>query len=335
MVHPDFMKCVPMAFPELEKDHKARGVRDKPALYRNYLSKWLGETVQAFAWGVDNILPALPLYIIEAWCQSAGWAALIRCNSEYHIVSGINAAFDGHYNEWYMYEGINVTSSYAPQINGHYTFGENAVLLRNDTFMRGMYPLFCPKAELAVETDVSILCGVQNLRIINIIHAANDKLKLAAESFLKQIRWGRSGIITGSNKTWSGDDSKTLENLPTGGVPANYMQQLIETAQYIRGSLYNEIGLQSNYNMKREKLSDSEVNANNDSLRPLIDNMFECRKNFCEEVKKVFGVSISVELAGAWKTRAEMAEKAAEETAPQEAHEDEPEGGEDENADAQ
>ena len=306
----EWLGTAPTAYPEPDADLKARGIRDKRRRYMDYLQSWLGITAGAFVWDIESALPDIPLYIIESWTQSAGWGAIIRHNGEYHFVSGINAAWNGKLNEWYMPRGIIVSAPYAPEISGEYIFGENAVLLRNDTYMRGLYPTICPKAELAVETDVSILCGLQNLRIINIIHTATDNMKTAAESFLRQIRWGRSGIITGSGKkSWSGgDDEKPVENLPTGGVPANYMQQLIETAQYIRGSLYNEIGLQSNYNMKREALNASEIEANSDTLRPLIDNMLECRRHFCDEIKRVFGVEISVDLSGAWKQRAEIGE---------------------------
>jgi hypothetical protein len=97
--------------------------------------------------------------------------------------------------------------------------------------------------------------------------------------------------------------------------------------------MYNDIGLQSNFNMKRETLNDGEIAANTDTLRPLIDNMLECRQNFCEEVKRVFGVDISVKLAGAWKTRAEIAEAETEQienaAEPAETAEDDTEGGAD------
>lgn len=317
-------ETMPLHFPEPDADIKAEGVRNKRARYREKVLHWLTLTAGAFRWGVNDILENIPLHTIETWLQAYGWCAIIRKNGKYHLVSGINAGFRGTYTEYYMPVGVVVSAPYCPdKIDGEYTFGEDAVLLRNDTYMQGLYPTICPRCELSVENDVSILCGLQNLRIINIIHAATDKMREAAASFLRQIRWGRSGIITGSEKTWSGSDTKTVENIPTGGVPANYMQQLVETAQYLRGSMYNDLGLQSNFNMKRETLNDGEIAANTDTLRPLIDNMFECRQAFCEEVKRVFGVEISVDLSGAWKTRKENAE--AEAQAIENAAEPEPE----------
>ena len=79
-------------------------------------------------------------------------------------------------------------------------------------------------------------------------------MKEAALSFVRQIRWGRHGIITGrdSQNRWSGAPSEpVIENLPTGGVPTNYLIQMIEAAQYERASLFNDLGLQYNSNKKR------------------------------------------------------------------------------------
>ena len=325
-----------------EQDVKAHGIRKKRARYNEKVRKILNMTAGAIAWGnINEFLPDMPPTTIEQYTQTAGWSALIKKDDKYHLVSGICAGFIGEWTEYFMPQGIIVSNPYAAEkIDGQYYFGKNAVLLRNDTFMQGLYPIICPRAEMMTENDVSILCGLENLRIINIIHAINDSMKTAAESFFKQIRFGRSGIITGkdSRNKWSGsENAPVIENLPTGGVPANYMIQFIETAQYIRGSLFNDLGLQYNSNMKRESLNDAETTMNSDVLRPLIDNMIECRKQFCKDCKETFGIEIQPpELQGAWKLRKEMTEQNARAEPEQPAEVTEPEteperGAEDEN----
>jgi hypothetical protein len=325
-----------------ENDEKARGIRNKKARYTEKVEKILNMTARAIGWGnIKTYLPEMPPVTMEQYTQTAGWSALIKKDEKYHLVSEICAGFIGEWTEYFIPQGVIVSNPYAAEkIDGQYYFGKDAVLLRNDTYMRGLYPIICPRAEMMCENDVSILCGLENLRIINIIHALNDSMKTAAESFFKQIRFGRSGIITGkdSRNKWSGgDNSPVIENLPTGGVPANYMIQFIETAQYIKGSLYNDIGLQYNSNMKRESLNDAETTMNSDVLRPLIDDMLECRKQFCKDCKETFGIDIKPpELQGAWKIRKEMTEQnaRAEPEQPEENAEPETEperGAEDEN----
>ncbi len=300
-----------------EREKDLHGIRNKPDRYSEKVRKVLNMTASAIVWpNITDILPDMPPVTVEQYTQPAGWSALIRKDGKYHLVSGICAGFIGAWTEYFMPRGVIVSNPYARDIDGEYYFGQNAVLLRNDTYMLGLYPIICPRAEMMTENDVSILCGLENLRIINIIHAFTDPMKTAAETFFRKIRQGVSGIITGtdSRNKWSGgDNSPVIENLPTGGVPANYMIQFIETAQYIRGSLYNDLGLQYNSNMKREALNSAETTMNSDILRPIIDNMMDCRMEFVRDCKKVFGLEISPpELSGAWKIRKEMTEAASE-----------------------
>ena len=297
-----FERCLP-AYYEDDIDCKGRGVRNKIRRYQDTVQHYLNITTRNVAWKVDNILPAVPAHIIETWTQTAGWGALIEKSGKYHFVSGICAKFGGRFDEWFIPATVIVTNPYSKdKIDGEYTFGENAVLLRNDTCMQGLLPIICPASEILTESAVTSVCGLQNLRIINIIRAANDNIREAAERFLKLIRWGRAGIITGkTQKTWSGSpDQSPIESLPINGVPPNYLTQIIEMTQYQKSALLNTLGIQSNGNMKRERLTDDEVKQNAAVSNPLIDNMKACRQTFCDEVKRVFGVDISFELTGEW-----------------------------------
>ena len=313
-----------------EQDPKARGIRKKRARFRELVAKYMNMTADAITWpDISDILPEMPPTTLEEYTQSAGWSALIKKDG-FHIVSGICAGFIGEWTEYFVPRGVIVSNPYNTKIDGTYIFGENAVLLRNDTHMQGLFPIICPRVELLVENDISILCGMENLRVINMIHAVTDSMKTAAESFFQQVKWGRHGIITGkdSKNKWSGSpDAPTIQNLPTGGVPTNYLIQFIEAAQYTRACLYNDLGLQYNANMKREALNSAETTMNADVLRPVIDNMMECRRRFCDDVKTVFGVEISPPvLSGAWGIRQKMAENAVNpetETTETETHESE------------
>jgi hypothetical protein len=84
---------------------------------------------------------------------------------------------------------------------------------------------------------------------------------------------------------------------------ANVIIQLIELQQYLKASWYNEIGLNANFNMKREYLSEEELTSQTDTLIPLIDDMLRCRKEAIEVVNSTFGTSISVEKNSAWENK--------------------------------
>lgn len=319
-------------------DPKARGIRNKPERYRSTVQKWLSMTARAIRWDLTDIIDNIPEQTIEEYLQIYGWAALIRKNGKYHIVSGNTSGFIAGYSEYYLPLGIITVNPWARETDGEYRFGVDAVLIRNDTYMQGMLPIMEPRGEMEVELEISILQGLENLRIVNIIRAATDKMKEAALSFFRQIKRGKAGIIVGqdSKSKWSGGSSEpTVENLPTGGVPANYLIQFIETAAYNKSALYTDIGLQYNGNMKREALSPAETEMNRDALRPLIDDMMQCRLDAIEEIRKVFGVDLpKPELAGAWKLRAESDQISAEDPDPDPEPDPEPEKEVDPDADA-
>ena len=88
---------------------------------------------------------------------------------------------------------------------------------------------------------------------------------------------------------------------------------LIELEQYLKASWYNELGLNANYNMKRESINSGESQLNNDMLIPLVDDMLKRRKEGAEKVNNMFGTNITVELASAWEDNQEEIDEALEE----------------------
>ena len=91
---------------------------------------------------------------------------------------------------------------------------------------------------------------------------------------------------------------------------------MIELRQYTKASWFNELGLQANYNMKREAINSTEGQLNEDGLVPLVGSMLECRQMFADDINNMFGTDITVELSGAWRARQEqfkaMADQASE-----------------------
>ena len=75
--------------------------------------------------------------------------------------------------------------------------------------------------------------------------------------------------------------------------------------QYLKAGLYNELGLNANWNAKRESISANENQLNDDQLTPLIDNMLAERKEGIERVNKLYGTNISVNFNSAWKENEE------------------------------
>ena len=94
-----------------------------------------------------------------------------------------------------------------------------------------------------------------------------------------------------------------------GVANTNYITQLIELIQYYKASFLNELGLQANYNMKRERLTVGEVLANIDNILPFVENMKHEREKAFSQLNEMFGTSITVDYNGVWKTNQEHSEQ--------------------------
>ena len=80
----------------------------------------------------------------------------------------------------------------------------------------------------------------------------------------------------------------------------------------MKASCFNEIGLNANYNMKREYIGHNEVSLNDDFLLPLVDNMIKNRKIAIDKINSMYDTNIEIDYASAWKvTHAENEKEVA------------------------
>ena len=126
------------------------------------------------------------------------------------------------------------------------------------------------------------------------IYCRNDYEANGLIRYLQDLEKGKLGVV-GESPFFEG--LKLQSNHIGSG---DYMIQFIELQQYLKGSLYNELGINANFNMKREALSGEEVALNDDALMPLIDDMLKQRRTMCDELNKMFGLNVSVDYGSAW-----------------------------------
>lgn len=170
----------------------------------------------------------------------------------------------------------------------------DAILVRNDTMWQGLYPMMARYASLISENLLTIRTADIMLRILSLITAPDDSSRLAANQFLKDMEDGNLASIA---------ENRFLDGIRMQNPPSNngsYLTQFIELHQYLVGSFYNEVGLNANYNMKREALSESETGLNDDSLMPLCEDMLRCRREDIASVNSLFGTSIEVDFDSSW-----------------------------------
>ena len=101
--------------------------------------------------------------------------------------------------------------------------------------------------------------------------------------------------------------SDGLKSLPyASSGRSNAVTQLLEYQQYLRATLYNELGLNANFNMKRAQLSEGEVDVNREALLPFVDDMKRTRVEAYERVNRMYGTNIKVDFYSSWQIAEEI-----------------------------
>ena len=171
---------------------------------------------------------------------------------------------------------------------------KDGVLIRNDDMRIGLMPLYEKANTFLVENDINMMVWGYNSRAQKLISAPDDKTKESAEQYLKKLLDGDLSVI-GENALFDGVKIQNSAN--TGGVTA---QQMVEFQQYIKATMYNEVGISANFNMKRERLVSSEVEQTEDSLFPFVYNMMKCRIKGVEALNEKYSLNVKVDFGSIW-----------------------------------
>ena len=179
-------------------------------------------------------------------------------------------------------------------LNKTFQNGKDCVVIRNDRNCFGLKSMFEKHATMLVENDISRLNAEYNSRIQDLFAAEDDKTKKSAELFLKRVIEGKLGVVS-SNAMLDSFKAYRQTSASNGTI-----LPLIEHHQYIKSEWLSDLGIDSNWNGKREAVNSAETSLNQDYLHPLIDDMLRERQEAFEKVKELFGVDIKVSLDSAW-----------------------------------
>lgn len=268
-------------------------IKNKDKSVNGYIRKMLAITQAMFVY--KGLPETLPQSNLENLLQTNGNVFVTEVNGKIYAFSGGLGGVPNAYNEATEY----LVSNPYLQLNKAYKIDVEGVLVKNDSGANSLLPIFGKYGVLCSDTLLSLnTCSVLS-RITMLISASDDKTKQSADDFITKILQGDFSVI-GENAFFKGVN---LQSISTQS--ATQITQLIELLQYFKASAFNEIGLNANYNLKRERLNTSEVQMNVDALNPYVDNMLQERKKAVEKINAMFGTEISVDLASSWAIRKE------------------------------
>lgn len=263
--------------------------KDKCRNVNEHMSYMLIRTQSMFDW--LNLPETIDKRNLELMLQTNGNVCWYKVNDELYVFTG---GLGGEPNVYYMPTKYVVSN---PYLNLFKTLeiGKECVVMPNDSLYIGLLPLFKRYATELMENELSLKIAMVNTRINSLINAPDDRTYQSAIKYLKDIEDGNLGVIA-DNSFLDGIKAQPYAN----SANTNIITNLIELQQYLKASWYNEIGLNANYNMKRESINADESQLNNDALLPLVDNMLEQRVKYIENVNSMFGTNISVKLSSSW-----------------------------------
>lgn len=263
-------------------------IRDKDTAVTEFMANTLAKTQSMFEY--DGLPDSIPQKELERLLQTTGNAFVTSVDGVLYALSGGKGGEPDVYGRATLYTVANP----ALKLNKIYDIQKDGVLIENDSNGESLSPLIGRYAVLHTDGLISLNTASILTRITMLISASDDKTKQSAEEFLCKIQDGEFSII-GENAFFKGVNMQTAPT--TNSV---YITQLIELIQYYKASMYNELGLNANYNMKRERLNLGEVSMNVDVLLPYVDNMLKERQNAVEKINAMFDTEISVKLASSW-----------------------------------
>jgi hypothetical protein len=263
-------------------------IRDKDTAVTEFIANTLAKTQSMFEY--EGLPESIPQKELERLLQTTGNAFVTSVDGVLYALSGGKGGEPDVYGRATLYTVANP----ALKLNKTYDIQKDGVLIENDSNGESLLPLIGRYAVLYTDGLISLNTASILTRITMLISASDDKTKQSAEDFLRKIQDGEFSII-GENAFFKGVNMQTAPT--TNSV---YITQLIELVQYYKASMYNELGLNANYNMKRERLNLGEVSMNVDVLLPYADNMLKERQNAVEKINAMFDTEISVKLASSW-----------------------------------
>ena len=235
---------------------------------------------------------------LEYFLQTNGTVFFTDVNGSYYVLIGNVGGETDPYYENTRY----IVANPALKLSKEYVIDKDGVLIRNDSLEQGLLPLLTKYGVLLVENDITIRNVTISTRMMNIISATDDNTLQSANDYIDKIIKGELSVV-GESAFFDGI------KVHNSSFNTNYIREFIELQQYLKASLFNELGLQSNYNMKKAYINTTEVSISDDILLPFCDDMLKQRKQAVEKINDMFGLDISVDYDSSWKINESEQEK--------------------------
>lgn len=261
---------------------------DKHKLLKQFKSNQLNKSLTMFEW--SNLPETIPQVELEKMLQINGYAVIAKYQGNLYA---FQAGFSGQ--DPYNQPTKAIVNNPALKNNTTYTIGKDCIVIKNDDMKQGLNGIYEYYGQRLIENQITMLMTDYNLRMPFTISSSDDQTTQSAKMYLKKIIEGSLGVI-GEQKLF-----KALSVTPTNSKQTATFADLYGYQQFIIAQLNNTIGLATNNNMKRERLTTNEIEVNKNASYPLVDNMLKNRQQAVDVINKMFDTDISVKYSSIWR----------------------------------
>lgn len=244
-------------------------MNNKELLIRSHIANILNRATQMFKY--TNLPPTIKKKDLELQLLCHGFTVWKKVDGKWYTFF---AGLGGKPNPYYL-PTLAVIANPALKYTASLEIDEECVVMLNDNLYEGILPTITKYASLLVEAELTLKYAILNARIPMMLTADSDSAYQSVTDIVKKVVDGSDYAIavqTPTKKAFEGIDSFDF-------CKETHIKDIIEAVQYIKGSEYNEIGLNAAFNMKREAINEAEATLNEDILYPLCDTMLECRRD--------------------------------------------------------
>lgn len=283
---------------------------DKTQLTSYYYKMLLNRVINMFTW--ENLPDTIDEQVMNFWLFVTGRIVFTEFNGKLYALNG---NYGGCPNEYYLPTEFVIANPILGSkivkldVDGVAMFNSDTDKYPTQTMAGGLYPILTLTANMLADCVVTISSALKNGRVQTAFLCKDDTVRIAGEKVLKQLYNGNPAVMIDDTILNCISPIKMADNTSV----ATILQQTVETYQFWLANFYNSIGVNANFNMKRERLNTAEVNINDSALFVNVVNMLNNRKQALEKINKMFGTNITVEISEEWKDLVETEEEPIEE----------------------
>ena len=272
-------------------DSTANYIIDKSVALPSMQDELLNYVLNMFEY--KNLPDSIPRYYLEKYLIMLGFCAVVKVDGTLYALDGTLGGEEDVYHQptKFIYANPALKKSSLVDLT-------DCVLCKNDYNMTGLMPLINRFSHLLVESNISLRTLLITSRMNITISASDEKTKASADKYIEGIENGKIYSIAES----AFFDGVKVQSANTS---SNFITQMIEISQFVKGSFLQAIGVNSQHNMKRQYINKDDTGLNDDGLRPFVDNMLACRKDFVEQLNEKFGLDVEVDFNSIWKQKEE------------------------------